>query len=368
MKILFLNACINQIGGIERVTLDIAGHLADKGFEIAILSFAKNPNAQESFSIHPKIHTEYILNKWKHICFAPFYAARFRNAVKKINPDIIVYVDTMLFIFIDPFLKGICRNAKKIAWEHFSWILSTGKKKIRPISRKMAVRKADAVVLLTEEDKQYLENHTTKKRAKLLVIPNVIRTDLIGKRDLKPVLNRPKQILFIGRLARQKQVPELIDIWNRIEKQHPDWKLIIVGDGVERVPVEEKIQNYGLKNVQLEGKQKEVSSYLSDSQILVFTSRFEGFGLVLIEGLQFGLTEISFDCPCGPKEIIENANNGYIIDNFDQNVFAQKLSELMENDNLRKQFSERSLDLSKNYLPEKIIPQWKKLFEELNQK
>ena len=364
-KILFLNACINQIGGIERVTLDIAGHLADEGFEISILSFAKNPNAQESFSIHPKIHTEYILNKWKHICFAPFYAARFRKAVKKINPDIIIYVDTMLFIFIDPFLKGICRNAQKIAWEHFSWILSTGKKKIRPISRKMAVRKADAVVLLTEEDKQYLENHTTKKRAKLLVIPNVIRTDLIGKRDLKPVLNRPKQILFIGRLARQKQVPELIDIWNRIEKQHPDWKLIIVGDGVERVPVEEKIQNYGLKNVQLEGKQKEVSSYLSDSQILVFTSRFEGFGLVLIEGLQFGLTEISFDCPCGPKEIIENGRNGYIIDNFDKNAFAQRLSELMGNDNLRKQFSERSQELSKNYLPEKIIPQWIKLFEVL---
>lgn len=364
-KILFLNACINQIGGIERVTLDIAGHLADEGFEISILSFAKNPNAQESFSIHPKIHTEYILNKWKHICFAPFYATRFRKAVRKINPDVIVYVDTMLFIFIDPFLKGVCRNAKKIAWEHFSWILSTGKKRIRPISRKMAVRKADAVVLLTEEDKQYLENHTIKKRAKLLVIPNVIRTDLIGKRDLKPVLNRPKQVLFIGRLARQKQVPELIDIWNRIEKQHPDWKLIIVGDGVERVPVEEKIQNYGLKNVQLEGKQREIRSYCENSQILLLTSRFEGLPLVLIEGLLFGLTEISFDCSCGPKEIIENEKNGCIIDNFDQIAFAQKLSELMENDNLREQFSECSLELAKIYLPEKIIPRWIKLFEAL---
>lgn len=363
MKILFLTGCINQIGGIERVTLDIAGHLADEGFEISILSFAKNPNAQESFSIHPKIRTEYILNKWKHICFAPFYAARFRKAVKKINPDVIVYVDTMLFIFIDPFLKGVCRNAKKIAWEHFSWILSKGKKRIRPISRKMAVRKSDAVVLLTEEDKQYLENYTTKKRAKLLVIPNVVRTDLIGKRDLKPVLNRPKHVLFIGRLARQKQVPELIDIWNRIEERHPDWKLIIVGDGVERGLVEEKIQNYGLKNVQLEGKQREIHSYCENSQILLLTSRFEGLPLVLIEGQQFGLTEISFDCPCGPKEIIENGRNGYIIDNFDKNAFAQKLSELMEKDDLRKQFSERSLELSKNYLPEKIIPQWIDLFQ-----
>ena len=365
MNILFLNACINQIGGIERVTLDIAGHLADKGFEIAILSFAKNPNAQESFSIHPKIHTEYILNKWKHICFAPFYAACFRKAVKKINPDVIVYVDTMLFIFIDPFLKGVCRNAKKIAWEHFSWILSKGKKKIRPISRKMAVRKADAVVFLTEEDKQYLENHVTKKKAKLLVIPNVVRTDLIGKRDLKPVLNRPKQVLFIGRLVRQKQVPELIDIWNRIEKQHSDWKLIIVGDGVERGLVEEKIQNYGLENVQLEGKQREIHFYCESSQILILASRFEGLPLVLIEGLQFGLTEVSFDCPCGPKEIIENEKNGYIIDNFDQNAFAQRLSELMENDNLRVQFSECSLELAKNYLPEKIIPQWIELFQKL---
>ena len=229
----------------------------------------------------------------------------------------------------------------------------------------MAVRKADAVVLLTEEDKQYLENHTTKKRAKLLVIPNVIRTDLIGKRDLKPVLNRPKQILFIGRLARQKQVPELIKIWSLIEKNHPQWELVIVGDGAERPLIEKKIEELHLRQVKLIGKTTDVFLYYRESQILVLSSAFEGLPLVLIEGLFFDLPEVSFDCPCGPDEIIEDGKNGFIIKDFNKIRFAEKLSELMRNDKMREEFSVRSKKLSRKYLPENILPQWEKLFAEL---
>ena len=180
MKILFLNACINQIGGIERVTLDVAGGLIKAGYDISILSFARNKDPKETFTYHPRIKISYILDTWKHICFAPFYFSKIRKAVKKIDPDILIYVDTMLFVFIDPFLKGICPRCKKIAWEHFSYILSKGKKKIRPISRNLAVRKADAVVLLTEADKKYLESYNKKRKAKLLVIPNPVREDVLA--------------------------------------------------------------------------------------------------------------------------------------------------------------------------------------------
>ena len=367
MKILFLNACINQIGGIERVTVDVAGGLIKAGYDISILSFARNKDPKETFTYHPGIKISYILDTWKHICFAPFYFSKIRKAVKKIDPDILIYVDTMLFVFIDPFLKGICPRCKKIAWEYFSYILSKGKKKIRPISRNLAVRKADAVVLLTEADKKYLESHNKKRKTKLLVIPNPVREDVLvaSKERADSLLKRKKQILFVGRLARQKQVPELVEIWSLVEKNHPQWELVIVGDGDERPLVEERIRKHDLQRVRLIGKTTDVFLYYRESQILVLSSAFEGLPLVLIEGLFFDLPEVSFDCPCGPEEIIEDGKNGFIIKDFDKIRFAEKLSELMGNDKMREEFSVRSKELSRKYLPENILPQWEKLFEKI---
>ena len=169
--------------------------------------------------------------------------------------------------------------------------------------------------------------------------------------------------MFVGRLARQKQVPELIEIWSLVEKNHPQWELVIVGDGNEKSLVEQKIKEYRLQRVKLIGKTANVSEYYKDSQIFVFTSAFEGFGLVLIEGLCFGLAEVSFNCPCGPDEIIEDGKNGFIIKDFNKIRFAEKLSELMGNDKMREEFSVRSKELSRKYLPENILPQWEKLFE-----
>ena len=209
------------------------------------------------------------------------------------------------------------------------------------------------------------------EKGKVKVLNNAINVDdfaynsKLGEK-LRQDLNIDKDTLVIGHVGRfmyQKNHDFLIDIFKEIHKQKNNSLLLLIGDGSLRATIEAKVQNYGLKNVQLEGKQREIHSYCENSQILLLTSRFEGLPLVLIEGQQFGLTEISNDSPSGPKEIIENGRNGYIIDNFDKNAFAQKLSELMEKDDLRKQFSERSLELSKNYLPEKIIPQWIDLFQ-----
>lgn len=164
-------------------------------------------------------------------------------------------------------------------------------------------------------------------------------------------------------MARQKQVPELVEIWSLVEKDHPQWELVIVGDGAERPLVEERIRKYDLQRVRLIGKTPDVSEYYRDSRIFVLTSAFEGFGLVLIEGLCFGLPEVSFDCPCGPDEIIEDGKNGFIIKDFNKTLFAQKLAELMENEGMQEEFSRRSKELSRKYLPENILPQWEALFE-----
>ena len=164
-------------------------------------------------------------------------------------------------------------------------------------------------------------------------------------------------------MAKEKQVPELIEIWSLVEKNHPQWELVIVGDGAERPLVEERIRKHDLQRVRLIGKTPDVFLYYRESQILVLSSAFEGLPLVLIEGLFFDLPEVSFDCPCGPEEIIEDGKNGFIIKDFNKIRFAEKLSELMGNDKMREEFSIRSKELSRKYLPENILPQWEALFE-----
>ena len=180
------------------------------------------------------------------------------------------------------------------------------------------------------------------------------------------LLKRKKQVLFVGRLAKEKQVPELVEIWSLVEKDHPQWELTIVGDGAERPLVEERIRKHDLQRVRLIGKTPDVFLHYRSSLILVLSSAYEGLSLVLIEGLFFGLPEVSFDCPCGPDEIIEDGKNGFIIKDFDKTLFAQKLAELMENEGMREEFSRRSKELSRKYLPENILPQWEALFEELS--
>ena len=182
---------------------------------------------------------------------------------------------------------------------------------------------------------------------------------------MNSVLLQKKQVLFVGRLAKEKQVPELIEIWSLVEKNHPQWELVIVGDGAERPLVEKKIEELHLRQVKLIGKTPDVFLHYRSSQILVLSSAYEGLPLVLIEGLFFGLSEISYNCPMGPNEIIINKENGYVIEYEDRKSFVAGLKRLMQDQNLREIFSQKSLELSSKYTHQVVIQDWVRLFKEI---
>lgn len=361
MKILFLTGCINQIGGIERVTLDWAHIFKESGNEVFIISYSKG-NQEKEFDLLSEFDIRYLNEKPVSIRYAFLKGKLLRQQLRSIQPDAVIYVDSLLYLFFRPFIS---QKYKQIVWEHFNYTVTFGMR-FRTISRKLAARFADVCVLLTEADAaMWREN--CRCNAEIKVIPNPVREDvLVASRErADSLLKRKKQILFVGRLARQKQVPELVEIWSLVEKNHPQWELVIVGDGDESPLVEERIRRHDLQRVRLIGKTTDVFLYYRESQILVLSSAFEGLPLVLIEGLFFDLPEVSFDCPCGPEEIIEDGKNGFIIKDFDKIRFAEKLSELMGNDKMREEFSVRSKELSRKYLPENILPQWEKLFEKI---
>lgn len=358
MKILFLIGRINQIGGVERVTLDVINILKSAEHEVSVISYSKHFG--DGFPELSNLDVVYLNKKPISIRYSFLKAGKLRKTVNEINPDFIIYIDSVLYLPLHPFIP---KKYKQIVWEHFNYTTTFGTR-FRTWSRKYAAATADACVLLSEADAAMWRKNC-RCRAEIKVIPNPVREDVlaVSKERADSLLKRKKQILFVGRLARQKQVPELIEIWSLVEKNHPQWELVIVGDGNEKSLVEQKIKEYRLQRVKLIGKTANVSEYYKDSQIFVFTSAFEGFGLVLIEGLCFGLAEVSFNCPCGPDEIIEDGKNGFIIKDFNKIRFAEKLSELMGNDKMREEFSVRSKELSRKYLPENILPQWEKLFE-----
>ena len=319
-------------------------------------------NKEESFD-YSEFKVFYLNEKPFTLRYSFLKADHLKKTVNEINPDFIIYIDSYLYLPLHPFIP---KKYKQIVWEHFNYTTTFGTR-FRTWSRKYAAATADACVLLSEADAAMWRKNC-RCRAEIKVIPNPVREDVlaVSKERADSLLKRKKQILFVGRLARQKQVPELIEIWSLVEKNHPQWELTIVGDGTERPLVEKKIEELDLRQVKLIGKTPDVFLYYRESQILVLSSAFEGFGLVLIEGLCFGLAEVSFDCPCGPEEIIEDGKNGFIIKDFDKIRFAEKLSELMGNDKMREEFSVRSKELSRKYLPENILPQWEALFEELS--
>ena len=359
MRILFLTGCINQIGGIERVTLDLAHIFKENDNEVFIISYSKGKQEKE-FDLLSEFNICYLNEKPVSIRYAFLKGKLLRQQLRAIQPDIVIYVDSLLYLFFRPFVS---KKYKQIVWEHFNYTVTFGTC-LRTLSRKSAARFADACVLLTKADVA-LWKKNCRCRAKMTAISNPVRNDVLNSSEnLIPLLKRKKQVLCVGRLEYQKNIPELIDIWAEIEHDFPDWTLKIVGEGSERKIIEEKISNYGLKNVKLAGRISDVASFYAESQILVMTSRFEGQPLALIEGLFLGLPEISYNCPMGPDEIIADEENGYIIEYENRQSFIAGVKTLIQDQNLRESFSQKSIDLSFKYTPQAVVKDWNHLFEE----
>lgn len=360
MKILFLAGCINQIGGIERVTLDLAHIFKENDNEIFIVSYSKGKQEKE-FDLLSEFDIRYLYEKPVSIRYAFLKSKLLRQQLRVIQPDVIIYVDSLLYLFFRPFVS---KKYKQIVWEHFNYTVTFGTR-LRTLSRKLAARFADACVLLTKADAE-LWKKNCRCRAKIAVISNPVRKDVLNDlRNLTPFNKRKKYVLFVGRLSYEKNIPELIDIWSEIERDFPDWKLKIVGDGSERKIIEDQVNHYGLKNVELIGRVFDVSPFYAESQILVMTSFFEGLPLTLIEGLFFGLPEISYNCPVGPAEIIQNGSNGYLIQPMNKRSFINQLKNLIIDNSLRKQMSDNSYDRAKYYLPDTIIKEWILIFKNI---
>ena len=248
---------------------------------------------------------------------------------------------------------------KLIAWEHFSFYETMGTK-TRMTIRRHFTRKADAVVTLTQEDKEYY-SRAFRDKTRIVQIYNPIAIP-----EKLPEYNiHSKKIVSVGRLAHQKGFDYLIQVAELVFARHPEWEWLIFGEGDQRQTLERMLAEKRLINVRFVGKVKNVQDYLANAAIFVMTSRYEGFPLALVEAKAMGLPAVSFQCRTGPSELIEDGVNGFLIDCFDVEQMAEKICVLIEDSEMRLAFSQRALDDTDKMDYERVTAQWRVLLESL---
>lgn len=181
---------------------------------------------------------------------------------------------------------------------------------------------------------------------------------------------KEKELIYVGRIDLfQKRVERVIETWTLLEDKHPDWRLTIVGDGPERQNVEQLAKDKGLKRISFEGFQSPVD-YYKRASLLILTSEFEGFPLVLAEAMSFGVVPTVYDSYPAVHDIICNGENGMIVEpvggNFSAESMANCLSELMADDDKREAMALSAIKTAKeDYSIDAIYAQWMEVFNEI---
>jgi glycosyltransferase involved in cell wall biosynthesis len=216
----------------------------------------------------------------------------------------------------------------------------------------------DALVVLTEGTLRGYEEHLDGA-TKLRLIPNSAR-DLGEPADLAS-----KQVLAAGRLTKQKGFDMLIPAWAKVAAKHRDWRLRVCGEGQLRKQLEEVVSEHGVgDSVSLAGA-CDMNEAMGSSSIFVMSSRFEGFPLILIEAMSKAMAVVSFDCPTGPADIIENGENGLLVEFKNIDALADAINCFIEDEDLRRRCGPAAAETAKRYRIEEVGPMWDELFAEL---
>ncbi|NOI36779.1 glycosyltransferase family 4 protein [Vibrio cyclitrophicus] len=297
MKICFFCGNANLSGGTERVSSIIANELVNnEGIKIVFLSLYEGD--KPFFELDSRIECYSLFSNNQSFSKKYFsVVSRLRKFIIYHNVNIIINVESILSLY--SIASTFSLPVRNICWEHFNYNVDLGLKS-RRIARHLAAIFCDDIVLLTERDKELWLDHTYN-RSNMTVISNPVT--IIPSFNSSKVNN--KKLLAVGRFTHQKGFDLLLKSWALVLKERTDWSLEIVGDGEDRKLLEALINHFNLnETVTLSPITNNITDKFNSSSLFVLSSRFEGFGLVLLEAQASGLPAISFDCDVGPREII----------------------------------------------------------------
>ncbi len=379
MRVAYIYPSFINIGGADKIIISKANYMADEwGYEVYLITDSQC-GIEPFFPLSDKVHLldldinfyqQYQYNPLKRLMVYLWLMRRYKKALTKtladLRPDIVVST----FSRDSTFVKIYKQYAKAaIAEVHTtknnirslpSLRLKGGVYKIlaNHIERQLnaSARKFDEVVVLNP-----LEKDLWKPVREVRVINNAVQ--------YYPEEDNPltaKSAIYVGRAEYEKAPDRLIEVWRQVAEHHPDWTLRMFCTGAMLDELKQKVSDYGLQNqILFMPPTKDMEHEYMISSLCMLTSRFEGFSLVLQEAMGCGLPCVAFNCPSGPRYIISNQEDGFLIPDGDIDAFAQKVCLLMDDADLRRQMGIKAKQNMARFSKEHIMGQWRDLFEHL---
>ena len=389
MNILFLMK-VFEVGGQEVVTATLADTFIKKGHQVVIASF-KQPNDMMVKCTNPAVRF-YTIGDFK-------YSKENVNVVRRILQEnrINVVINQWGLPYVPCKVLNESKEGmaiKTIAIYHNSPDTNARIKDVEialsetynPLKKAMLYAKMFAFKQITSRSMKFVYQHTDLY---MVLSPSFVKkikefTGITHPDHLQVLTNpvtidsssydyslskKQKEIIYMGRIDyNQKRVYRVVDTWAKLESVFPDWKLTIVGDGTARKDIEKQVKEYGLQRVSFEGFQQP-KPYYERASILMLTSEYEGFPLVLAECMSFGVIPAVYNSYSAVCDIIDGGKDGIVLpyhkNGYDANEAAGMIANIMKDDGKREQMALSAIMKSKEYSVEKIYSEWERVFHSL---
>lgn len=376
MKIAYLKRTRCNAGGTERVVFNKTNYLIEKGYDVTLIT-TELKDKPDFLPFSPKLKRVDLDINYMDLNGAPFYKKiipyffktrthkqRLKEVLMQEKFDVVVSMFGNEVYWINDIKDG----SKKINEVHFSrWYrINMNKGKNTILNRLISfyrdnkdiktIKKFDKLIVLTNEDKPEWGD-----------LPNVceIYNGISILESTSQLMN--KRAIAVGCPSYVKGFDMLIQAWALVFKTHSDWTLDIYTSADEKEKLQSQIDGLGLHNIViLRDQTPEIIKRITDSSIYLMTSRYEGLPMVLLEANACGVPAVSFACKCGPRDIITDGQNGFLVPQDDIDTFAQRVCRLIENEPLRKEMGAAARkNIEERFSEEIVMRQWEELFAEL---
>ena len=375
LKIVYCTPALYLAGGMERVMTLKANYFAEHyGYNITIV-ITDGKGKEPFYALSEKVKVVNLDIGFEELWNQPFlkkailylkkqrlYKKKLSACLMELRPDITISMLRREINFITSIQDGSRKVGEiHINRAHFRNFEEKDSNYIKSLFSKFwmhslleKLKKLDRFVVLTESDrKAWHELDNVEVISNPLSFNPTTFSNLTNKR-----------VIAVGRYCYEKGYDHLLRAWAIVQKRCPDWRLDVFGDG-DRSAYEALMDQWRIdrSRCKLNLCTQNIQPEFEQSAISVCSSRFEGFGLVIIEAMACGVPVVSFDCPWGPRAIISDGEDGILVENGNVNQLAEAMLKLITDDNLRIAMGSKAKVNVQRFSIEVIANKWKKLFE-----
>ena len=353
-------------GGAERVVVDLCRYLRDSGREVALLTLSGDD--PDAYKAPDGIRRERLeirrvsRSLFQTIWYSLGRVVAVRRQLLSCKPDIVVsFIDRVnILTLVSLFGTGIPAIASERIHPGYNPI-----ERVWLFARQLIYPFANAVTVQTTDGAEWLRRHTWVKRP--VVIPNAVRylQDIGNHTDDAAESAAHPLVLAIGRLAEQKGFDLLLDAFYRSGLARTGWHLAILGEGPERLALEQQATALGMAEAVTFPGFVDVGQWLRRADLFVLSSRYEGFPNAMMEAMQMQCACISFDCPSGPRDLIENDRNGLLVPPQDVAALSEALQRLAADPALRSRLGAEASKVNERFSPALVYAKWLNLIDEV---